>query len=156
VPAFFVVRVGVLAHLTRDTEGSTSRASVIPTLNLHTPHAQVLQTVASPRVRLHGVVLWESIAKDPTRIALSSTTVWTQRPLTIVLDRRVDERRERFHHRVKGGSPSGSSVTDVDDVGTVNGVFVVLVDDSLFVEDRLTNLLRAKVPIVVSPLSINV
>jgi hypothetical protein len=110
-------------------------------------------------MRLHGVVFGDSIAKDPTRIAVSSATVWTQRSRGVVLDRRVDERRERLHHRVNGGSPSGSSVTDVDDVGTVNGdeggeIFVALVDS--LVEDRLTNLLRAKVPIVVSPLSMNV
>ena len=158
MPSFFVVRVGVLAHLTRDTEGCASRASVIPTLDIHTPHTQVLLAVASPCVRLHGIVLGDSITEDPTRIAVSSATVWTLRPLHVVVDRRVDERRERLHHSVKGGSPSGSSVTDVDDVGTVNGVgddvFVAFVDSPE--EDMFTNLLRAKVPIVVSPLSMNV
>ena len=63
-----------------------------------------------------------------------------------------------FDHSVKGGSPKGSSVTDVEDEGMVKdgggGILVVFVDS--LVDPRLTNLLRANVPIVVSPLSINV
>jgi hypothetical protein len=159
MPARLLIRVGILEHLTRDTERLASRASVIPTLDVHTPHAQVLLAIASPRMRLHGVVLGESIAENPTRIAVSSATVCTQRLLG-GLDRRVDERRERFHHSVKGGSPSGSSVTDVDAVGgdDMNGmcfVFVSFTEDSVL-GVRLTNRLRANVPIVVSPLSMKV
>jgi len=61
---------------------------------------------------------------------------------------------------VKGGSPRGSSVTDVDDVGggDMNGTwcFVVSFTEDSVLGVRLTNRLRANVPIVVSPLSINV
>ena len=58
---------------------------------------------------------------------------------------------------LNGGSPNGSVGTVVDDVGMQNaGGVVVDGEDSVLFDDMLRNLLRANVPIVVSPLSIKV